>query len=136
MTKTRPSATSGLLAPPPGSDLLPEPEIHRRLVRAAGVLDGVDVDGLRDLAARSREEFGAALFTIVGERPELRPHLPVILYETLGATLPDGAAAAAALWLNASSIEAAAAFAMTATSSSSARSPVAKIFPLSARPRF
>ena len=37
---------------------------------------------------------GAALFALVGDRPELRPHLPVILYETLGPTLPDGAAAA------------------------------------------
>ena len=90
-----------IMGPPPGSDLLPEPEIHRRLVRATGVLDDVDIDGLRDLAARSRAEFGGALFALVGERPELRPHLPVIVYETLGATLPDGAAAAAALWLNA-----------------------------------
>lgn len=90
-----------VLDPPPGSDLLPEPEIHRRLVLAAGVLDDVDLDGLRATAARSREAFGTALFTLVGERPELRPHLPVILYETLGTTLPDGAAAAATLWLNA-----------------------------------
>ncbi len=93
-----------ILDPPPGSDLLPEPEIHRRLVHATGALDGVDLDGLRELAGRSREEFGAAVFGLLGERPELRPHLPVILYETLGATLPEGAAAAAALWPNAHAV--------------------------------
>ncbi len=89
-----------VLDPPPGSDLLPEPEIHRRLVRAAGALDGVDVDALRATAERSREEFAGALFGLIGEQPELRPYLPVILYETLGPTLPGGAAAAAALWAN------------------------------------
>ena len=90
-----------VLDPPAGADLLPEPEIHRRLVHAAGALDGVDLGALREAAERSREEFAGTLFGLVGERPELRPLLPVILYETLGPTLPDGAAAAATLWLNA-----------------------------------
>ena len=63
--------------------------------RRSGALDGVDLDGLRAAAERSREEFaGLSLFGLVGEQPELRPLLRrSILYETLGPTLPDGAAA-------------------------------------------
>jgi anaerobic selenocysteine-containing dehydrogenase len=41
------------------------------------------------------------LFGLVAERPEIRRYLPVIVHETLGQTLPDGAASAAFLWLQA-----------------------------------
>ncbi len=88
-----------VLGPPPGSDLLVEAEIHARLVQASGALDGVDLAGLRAAAERDRGEFALALFGLIGERPELRPFLPVIAYETLGRTLPDGAAPAAMLWI-------------------------------------
>ena len=88
-----------VLPAPPG--LMPEGEIHARLVREAGVLDGIDLDGLRAAAERSREEFAGALFGLVAENPELRRLLPVIVHETLGQTLPEGAAAASFMWLQA-----------------------------------
>ena len=53
--------------------------------RAATLLPQIEASWLRAVA--------------IGERPELRPFLPVIAYETLGRTLPDGAAAAAVLWI-------------------------------------
>jgi anaerobic selenocysteine-containing dehydrogenase len=90
-----------VLGPPPGHDLLTEPEIHSRLVAASGALDGIDVEALRAAASRDRGEFAAALFGLVAERPELRPLLGVVAYQTLGPSLPDGAAAAAQLWLQA-----------------------------------
>ena len=86
---------------PAPDGLLDESEIHARIVRAAGALDDVDMDGLRAAAERDRGEFAVMLFGLVGERPELRRLLPVIVHETLGRTLPDGAAAAAFLWLQA-----------------------------------
>ncbi len=88
-----------VLPAPPG--LLTEDEIHARLVRASGALDDIDLDGLRAAAERNRAEFAGMLFGLVGERPDVRRLLPVIVHETLGRTLPDGAAAAAVLWLQA-----------------------------------
>ncbi len=89
-----------LFAPLPGT--LPEPEIHRRLVRALGVLPDDVMTALRDAAAliptHGRGPYAAAFFRHVAGRKELMLLAPVILYETLGPTLPDGAAAAAVLW--------------------------------------
>jgi anaerobic selenocysteine-containing dehydrogenase len=88
-----------ILEAPPG--LLPESEIHTRLVRESGALDGIDLDALRAAAERDRGEFAAMLFGLVGEQPELRRMLPAIVHESLGRTLPDGAASASFLWLQA-----------------------------------
>ena len=88
-----------VLDAPPG--LLPESEIHARIVRASGALDAIDLDGLRTAAERDRGEFAATLFGLVAEDPELRRFLPVIVHETLGRTLPEGAASASFLWLQA-----------------------------------
>ncbi len=85
-----------LLDPLPGT--LPEPEIHARLIRALGTLDDVDLTPLHEAAAAGRSEYAAAFLGLLGERPELSKLAPIILYETLGPTLPEGAAAAAALW--------------------------------------
>ena len=41
------------------------------------------------------------LFGLVAEQPDLRRLLPAIVHETLGRTLPDGAASASFLWLQA-----------------------------------
>ncbi len=76
---------------------LPEPEIHARLVRAIGGLDTALIADLRSAAERSRAEFAAA-FMAATSAPEVGRLASVLLYETLGPTLPDGAAAAAALW--------------------------------------
>ena len=82
---------------------LPEPEIHRRLVRALGALDD---DGSRAAARRRRAHPGEGRGAVRrGVLPASRRATrssrrcaPVVLYETLGPTLPDGAAAAAVLW--------------------------------------
>ncbi len=76
---------------------LPEPEIHARLVEELGVLDATVIATLRAAAETGRDEFAAALFGAVGDDPELGRYLPVVLYLTLGATLPDGGAPAA-IW--------------------------------------
>ena len=81
---------------------LPEPEIHARLVEASGGLDGPGVaDGIaaaRAAAGEGRAAFADAFFGLLGAHPELGPLAPVLLYRTLGPTLPDSAASAAALW--------------------------------------
>ncbi|MBO0864007.1 MAG: molybdopterin-dependent oxidoreductase [Mycobacterium sp.] len=85
-----------LLEPLPGT--LPEPEIWARLVRALGVVDDAELQPLRDAAQAGRDEYAAALMHAVGANPIYRKVLPYVLYETLGPTLPDGLAGAAALW--------------------------------------
>ena len=85
-----------LMAPPPGP--LPEPEIHARLVEAAGVFRDEELEPLRAAARRSRCEFAAAFAEATRANPPLGAVTPVVLYRTLGPTLPHGAAAAASLW--------------------------------------
>jgi anaerobic selenocysteine-containing dehydrogenase len=77
---------------------LPEPEIHRRIVRALGALTDDDVAGLREAADEGYDAFAAAFGARVAERPQLAGLATVVLYETLGPTLPDDAQSAAALW--------------------------------------
>jgi anaerobic selenocysteine-containing dehydrogenase len=77
---------------------LPEPEIHARLVEASGALAGVDLAPLRAAAERGRDDFAAAFFEATAANPALGALAPIVLYRTLGPTLPDGAASAAILW--------------------------------------
>jgi formate dehydrogenase len=84
-----------LLEPLPGT--LPEPEIHRRLAHALGVLDETELAPLRAAAAKGRDAYAAAFFGAAAKSPKLGALAPVVLYETLGPTLPGGAAAAAPL---------------------------------------
>ncbi len=81
---------------------LPEAEIHKRLVRALGAYTDEDIAPLHEAAARIPEEgrgpYAMALLGLGASNPKLAALAPVILYETLGPTLPNGAAAAAALW--------------------------------------
>src|SRR3954454_17385870 len=77
---------------------LGEPEIHRRLVRALGALADEDLAGLPEAPAEGLEAYAAAFSARLTERPQLAGVAAVVLYETLGPTLPDGAAPAAALW--------------------------------------
>ena len=85
-----------VLAEPEGP--LGEPEIHRRLTRALGAIADDDLDGLREAAREGLDAYAAAFGARMAERPHLLPLATVVLYETLGPELPDGAAAAAALW--------------------------------------
>jgi anaerobic selenocysteine-containing dehydrogenase len=85
-----------LLDPLPGT--LPEPEIWARLVRALGVVDEADLRPLREAAQQGRQAYTEAFLAAVAGNPTLAKVLPYVLYETLGPTLPDGLAGAAALW--------------------------------------
>lgn len=77
---------------------LPEPEIHARLVEALGVLSDEDYAPLRAAAALGRAAFADAFFAATAANPKLGAYAPVVLYRTLGPTLPNGAASAAILW--------------------------------------
>ncbi|MEP6659796.1 MAG: molybdopterin-dependent oxidoreductase [Acidimicrobiales bacterium] len=85
-----------IVEPPDGP--LAEPEIHARLVEAAGFATDAELAPLREAAARSRSEFAAAFAAATAANPRLGLVAPVVLYRTLGPTLPDGAASAAVLW--------------------------------------
>ncbi len=85
-----------LLEPLPGT--LPEPEIWAQLVRALGMVDDSDLRPLHEAARRGREAYTEAFLAAVATNPTLARVIPYVLYETLGPTLPDGLAGAAALW--------------------------------------
>jgi anaerobic selenocysteine-containing dehydrogenase len=85
-----------LLEPLPGT--LPEPEIWARLVRALGIVDDAELKPLREAATAGYTAYAQTLMAAVGTNPILGKVLPYVLYETLGPTLPDGLAGAAALW--------------------------------------
>ncbi|MFN3007591.1 molybdopterin-dependent oxidoreductase [Mycolicibacterium wolinskyi] len=82
----------------PLAGTLPEPEIWARLVRALAVVDDAELRPLRKAAADGLAAFTAEFLATVSSNPALTKVLPYVLYETLGAALPDGLAGAAALW--------------------------------------
>lgn len=82
---------------PAPDGLLTEPEIHARLVEASGALTEADYAPLRAALEVGREAFAMAFMGVLADRGKAKL-APVLLYRTLGATLPDGAAAAALLW--------------------------------------
>lgn len=84
-----------LVDPPAG--LLSEPEIHARLCELTGAVSEADYRPLREALAQGREAFVHAMMGVLGDR-RLAKLAPVLLYRTLGPTLPDGAEAAAVLW--------------------------------------
>ncbi|MGE0575712.1 MAG: molybdopterin-dependent oxidoreductase [Reyranella sp.] len=78
---------------------LPEPDIYVRLARAMGVLPGDNVLAtLREAAGRSLAEFDRAFGGFMRDNPSAGPAAALVLYETLGPTLPNGTASAAVLW--------------------------------------
>jgi anaerobic selenocysteine-containing dehydrogenase len=86
-----------VLPPLPGT--LPEPEIYTRLARALGLLPGDNVLApLRTAAERSRQEFDQAFGAFLKDNPSAAPAAALVLYNTLGPTLPNGTASAAGLW--------------------------------------
>jgi anaerobic selenocysteine-containing dehydrogenase len=85
-----------LLQPLPGT--LPEPEIWARLVRALGIVEDADLRPLHEAAAQGRQAYAEALLGAMASNPTVRRLVPYVLYETLGPTLPDGLAGAAALF--------------------------------------
>jgi anaerobic selenocysteine-containing dehydrogenase len=94
-----------LLDAPPG--VLPEPEIHARLVEAAGALTTpafgpTELDALREAALRERAEFAGKFFEALAAEPALGAVAPIVLYRALGPALDaqygPGASSAAAFW--------------------------------------
>lgn len=85
-----------LFDPAPGT--LPEPEIWARLIRELGIVGDDDLRPLREAARQGMQAFTEAFFAEVAANPALSKTLPYVLYETLGPTLPDGMAGAAAIW--------------------------------------
>jgi anaerobic selenocysteine-containing dehydrogenase len=85
-----------LFEPLPGT--LPEPEIWARLVRALGVVEDADLRPLREAAQQGRQAYAEALLGAMAANPTVKRLLPYVLYETLGPTLPDGLAGAAAIF--------------------------------------
>ncbi|MBX2876043.1 MAG: molybdopterin-dependent oxidoreductase [Saprospiraceae bacterium] len=81
---------------------LSEPEIYSRLIKAMGALE-VDLSELQEAAQKDKENPGQGIFQgafmqASMQHPELRQFSAVVLRETLGKTLPDGADSAAFLW--------------------------------------
>ena len=70
-----------LLSAPEG--VLPEAEIHARLVEALGELSDADLAPLRAAAEQGRAEYIQAMLTKVVPDARLAPLAPVILYRTL-----------------------------------------------------
>lgn len=82
----------------PVGDTLPEPEIHARIVEALGALTPDDLAPLKAAAEKGRGVFAKAFFMAMAANPMIAKLAPVVLYRTLGPTLPNGAASAAILW--------------------------------------
>ncbi len=85
-----------LMSPPDGP--LPEAEIHARLVEALGALSEADLAPLHEAAAKGRPHYAGAFFKHVMSQPRLAGLAPVILYRTLGPTLPVEVREGAVLW--------------------------------------
>jgi anaerobic selenocysteine-containing dehydrogenase len=85
-----------LMEPLPGT--LAQPEIYARLVRALRAVDDAQLAPLRAAAAEGRNRYAEAFGQAVSSDPRISALAPYVLYETLGPTLPHGAAAAATLW--------------------------------------
>lgn len=83
-----------LLTPLPGT--LVEAEIYARLFEALGALpDQATLDRLAELARTDRINLLEHAAPFLKDNPAIAP---VLLYRTLGPTLPNGAASAAVLW--------------------------------------
>jgi anaerobic selenocysteine-containing dehydrogenase len=85
-----------LFAPRPGT--LVEAEIHARLVEALGELGDAQYRFLRGAARFGRTAFGLAFAWKSTRDKKVARYAPVVLYRTLGETLPTGFAPAASLW--------------------------------------
>lgn len=87
---------------PPRDECLPEPEIHRRLAVAMGQIPErfplLERIAKWDRAVPRLKLFPLALAAALKRKPNLARHLPLVLYQTLGKSLPAGLQSAAILW--------------------------------------
>ncbi|MGI9284006.1 MAG: molybdopterin-dependent oxidoreductase [Pseudomonadales bacterium] len=87
-----------VLSPPADADVLPEAEIHSRLVEALGAMPA-ELEELRaQLQQHGRADFVPAFLEAVQGNPQLIKLGAVLLYRILGPELPTGLQEAAALW--------------------------------------
>lgn len=83
---------------PPRPGTLTEAEIHARLLEALGELGDGHYRLLRRAAHLGRAAFGLAFAWKASRDQTIQRYAPVVLYRTLGASLPPGLAPAASLW--------------------------------------
>jgi anaerobic selenocysteine-containing dehydrogenase len=83
---------------PPRPGTLTEAEMHARLVEALGELDDSHYRLLKRAARWGRTAFGLAFAWQAARDKKVSRYAPVVLYRTLGPTLPEGCAPAASLW--------------------------------------
>jgi anaerobic selenocysteine-containing dehydrogenase len=81
---------------PPG--VLPEPEIHARLVEALGASPTEAIDTLREALKSGKAAFRGAFLSLTQRDPDVMKQVSTLLYRALGPTLKEGAAGAAMLW--------------------------------------
>ena len=84
------------LQPRPGT--LTEAEIHARLLEAMGELNNTNYTFLRSAARMGYTAFGLAFAWKAMRDKKVARYAPVVLYRTLGPSLPSGLAPAASLW--------------------------------------
>lgn len=77
---------------------LTEAEIHSRLLEEMGELSERDCRPLRIAAKLGMTSFAAAFASAVTVKPILMKYIGVVLYRTLGQTLPKGMETAAVVW--------------------------------------
>ena len=83
----------------PQGEALSEAEIHARLVEAAGLMPTDLVSELRSLLKEhGRQAFRERMMQAMSEDGVVAKLAPVILYRTLGESLPEGAAEGAVMW--------------------------------------
>jgi formate dehydrogenase len=85
-----------LFEPLPGT--LPEAEIYARLMEAMGELGEKDYAPLKRALKLGRTAFALRFFFDAARKPKTMKYAAVLLYRTLGPTLPKGMASAAAVW--------------------------------------
>jgi anaerobic selenocysteine-containing dehydrogenase len=85
-----------LFEPRPGT--LPEAEIHARLVEALGELSERDYAPLRRAARLGRLAYSLAFAWHSRRNRRIARYAAIVLYRTLGPSLPQGMAPAASLW--------------------------------------
>lgn len=87
---------------PPLAGTLPEPEIYLRLAEALDLTPPPEaLDTVTDAARAGPAEFAAAFAELVRDYPDCARAGALLLYATLGRTLPPGMAGAAPLWASA-----------------------------------
>ncbi|MFN0183460.1 MAG: molybdopterin-dependent oxidoreductase [Aquabacterium sp.] len=82
----------------PGDGLVPEAELHARLLEAAGALPAPAVAALRAAWQQGRPAFRRCVAEQQAADPRIAVLLPGLLYRAIGDLLPPGLAEGAALW--------------------------------------